>query len=55
MKISRSALIVSAWVLGIPCGKPGYVFRVRAQPVVATSWASFSDGVMAPPVRDDGL
>ena len=23
MKANRSALIVSAWVVGIPCGKPG--------------------------------
>ena len=28
MKASRSALIVSAWVVGMPCGKPWYVFRV---------------------------
>jgi hypothetical protein len=28
MKASRSALIVSAWVVGMPCGKPGYFFRV---------------------------
>ena len=25
---SRSALIWSAWVVGIPCGKPGYVFSL---------------------------
>ena len=28
MNSSRSALIVSAWVVGIPCGKSWYVFRV---------------------------
>ena len=28
MKASRSALIVSAWVVGMPCGKPWYVFSV---------------------------
>jgi len=28
MKASRSALIVSAWVVGMPCGKPGYLFSV---------------------------
>jgi hypothetical protein len=27
-KVSRSALIVSAWVVGIPCGNPRYVFSV---------------------------
>jgi hypothetical protein len=27
-KASRSALIVSAWVVGIPCGNPLYVFSV---------------------------
>jgi hypothetical protein len=28
MNVSRSALIVSAWVVGMPCGKPLYVFSV---------------------------
>ena len=28
MKASRSALIVSAWVVGMPCGNPWYVFSV---------------------------
>ena len=28
MKSSRSALIVSACVVGMPCGKPWYVFSV---------------------------
>ena len=28
MNASRSALMVSAWVVGMPCGKPAYVFRV---------------------------
>ncbi len=27
-KASRSALIVSAWVVGMPCGNPEYVFSV---------------------------
>jgi hypothetical protein len=27
-KASRSALIVSAWVVGMPCGNPLYVFSV---------------------------
>ena len=27
-KASRSALIVWAWVVGMPCGNPGYVFSV---------------------------
>ena len=34
-KASRSALIVSAWVVGIPCGNPLYVFSVP----FCTSWA----------------
>ena len=28
MNSNRSALMVSAWVVGIPCGKPGYVLSV---------------------------
>src|SRR5664280_242254 len=28
MKANRSALIVSAWVVGMPCGNPEYVFKV---------------------------
>jgi len=28
MKASRSALVTSACVVGIPCGKPGYVLSV---------------------------
>jgi hypothetical protein len=28
MKASRSLLIVSALVVGMPCGNPGYVFKV---------------------------
>ena len=28
MKASRSALIMSAWVVGILCGNPAYVFSV---------------------------
>jgi len=28
MNARRSALMVSAWVVGIPCGKPAYVFSV---------------------------
>src|ERR1700722_17652202 len=44
---SRSALIVSAWVVGIPCGKPGYTLRVapftsfedcRADAAIGTIW-----------------
>jgi hypothetical protein len=28
INVNRSALIVSAWVVGIPCGNPAYVFSV---------------------------
>jgi hypothetical protein len=28
MNANWSALIVSAWVVGMPCGKSGYVFSV---------------------------
>ena len=28
MKASRSGLMTSAWVVSMPCGKPGYIFSV---------------------------
>lgn len=39
MKASRSALMVSAMVVGIPCGKPRYVFNTAPAIRVAVSGA----------------
>ena len=43
MNASRSALMVSAWVVGIPCGKPGYTLRVAP-------FTNFADCMAAAPM-----